>query len=546
MIKQVWCSIFCIIAIGFLSTGCGGGSSSAQKTVDLTVMVPTTGTLQKGKSLKTVSILSVKGKILADDKEVNAKENGENFVIKVPEGADVHIQATITDENGSEFTFECYVDNATESTQVVDEDSTRVANLLVYDGVKNNSSVKDLLLSDRDVIGDWKIALASFQSRDAVNDLLENSNSEESVDALAVRVENLISELKEINRILAIFEGRLEAFANSNDVIKFGAFSEVDVHSNVTTDEGDTDVINEFLARPAGVKNIAAGESTSAVAAITRPSVFINEDGTISVEKDGEFSTTDSVLTKDRLSGSFLGFSESVLVIAVKQKGSVAKEDFYISTDDKVLTALAESFVEGDSITVSFTENDKGEKVAKSIFAEGFLSGKLTELSKTSVTIELSNGSSVTLPIKRYSDKIIFIMPPEFESAKISPIVKMPFETDPTVRMPFDGEKKPKPDVESTDPIFETTTIEESTEGDNEVSITNTDEIFETISVDVKIGDLVIIHWKIIENVKYSVAIYPDLPISIDDPINETESSGPIKEGDEVTKDDDSGLLIRQ
>ena len=150
MVKQVWLSILCAISIAFISTGCGGGGSSGPKMVDLTVTVPATGTLKKGKFAKTVSIADVKGVVLADGTEVSGEEEEGTFTIRVPEGSDVHIQATITDENGSEFTFESFVNDASESDQVVDEDSTRVANLLVYDGVKNNTSIKDLLLSEND------------------------------------------------------------------------------------------------------------------------------------------------------------------------------------------------------------------------------------------------------------------------------------------------------------------------------------------------------------------------------------------------------------
>ncbi len=575
MVKQVWGSIFCAIAIAFVSAGCGGGGSSSQKMVDLTVSVPTAGTLKKGKNSKTVSITDVKGVVLADETEVNGKENDGTFIISVPEGSDVHIQATITDENGSEFTFESFVNDASESEQIVDEDSTRVANLLVYEGVKNNTSIKDLLLSENDVIGDWKELLVSFQNRDALNELLENAESEESVDDLANKVADLIAELKEINRILAIFENRLELFASSNDVIKIGALSEVDVVSSTTDDESDSDVINEFLVRPAGVKGIAAGETTGADVDATRSTVYINEDGSVSVERDGESSTTDSILTKDRFSGHFLSYSEAVLVIGVKHRGSVTKEEFYISEDSKDLIALVESFQEGDSIAITYTEDDAAKRVVKAIFAEGFLSGKLTELSKTSVTIELSNGTTVTMPIKDYSDKIIFTLPPESETSKINPIVRMPvegnpivrmpvetettiksgkdnvtvrmpFEGNPIVRMPVEGAKKPKPDAESTDPIFETTTGVETTDGDIEVLTIDGEELIEIENSDVKIGDLVIIHWKVIENVKFSIAIYPDLPISIDDPIAEIESTRPISEDTGDVKEEDSELLANQ
>ena len=164
----VWAAL-----VAFIFSACGGGSSN--KMVDLTVTVPTAGIQKKGKNAKSITVSKVKGTILNDGKEVEGEESANgNYTVQVPEGSDVHLVATITDENGSEINFECLVNDAKESEQSVDEDSTRVALLVLNEVVDSGSSVKDLLEDkDRDVVKEMSEYLQSFDNRDLINEIIE-------------------------------------------------------------------------------------------------------------------------------------------------------------------------------------------------------------------------------------------------------------------------------------------------------------------------------------------------------------------------------------
>ena len=494
--RKMFFSLLSAAAIGLLSTGCGG--SSGTKTVDLTVSVPTTVTAKKGKHHKEISVAEVKGVLLEDGTEVEGTEDADgNFIVKVPEGSDVRILATIQNENGSEITFESFVNDATESDQVVDEDTTRVATLILSEGESNAISVKELLAQEQDVIAEMNALLESFNNRDYLNEVIDSAGSEESIEDLKERLENAIEKLKRISRLLAAFDERLAQFENSTEPVKFDELTEDDVKDDEDEDESeDDDFVKEFIVREPGVQSIAIGEEFEG----RDVEVYINDDGSISIERGDEMTTTDPVLSRGGVSGRFVSGSEEGFTISVKKDGTVLNVDFTFAAEAADLMALVKTFTEGDEIVVTYTAVE-GNNVAKAIYAEGFLTGTLTALTKTSVTITLVDGTSVELPIKTEDEKVIIPLP--LETAKKYMLVA--------------DEPGIEPVEEVTEDVMEITSEEEfDVSVLSELEDNNTFEI--NIS-DVKVGDQVILHWQIENNVKVVSGIFLDEPISIDDPI---------------------------
>lgn len=509
---------FTILSAGvfaLLSTGCGGGGSSSEpKTVDLTVSVNSSGSQKKAKLAKDVSVTEVKGILLSDDSVVEAELDADgNFVMNVPEGSDVRIIATIKNENGSEFNFESFVNDATESDQVVDEDSTRVSTLILSESVNNETTLKDLLAQENDVVEDLREFLKSYDNRDFLTEILASADSKESLENIKARIEAALLKLKEAIRLLAIFEERLDQFEGSLDVIKIDILT-VDDIADADTEKED-DLINEFLVRSGDISSIAAGEPNKE----SDLDISVNEDGSVSVVRDGEVSTTDPVLSRGKLSGRFVACSEDTLTIGTSRTSDTSNTDatiavdFYISKDMTDLIALVKTFAVDDKLTVVYVVEEE-VKVLKAIYAEGYLNGTLAAITKTSVTITLADGTSVEMPLETY-EKII---------------VPLPFET-----------AKRNRSEESTDPIFETVDDETvSTTGIEVNDLTVLDELvdnteFDVVSDEIKIGDLVIVHWKVSSNVKVATGIFLDKPESFGDPIS-VDGTRPVSEED--VKDD--------
>lgn len=393
--------IILVISSSVLLTGCGG--SSGTKTVDLTVTVPTTTSQKKGKHSKKISVSKVKGILLSDGSEVEGTEDGNgNFTVKVPKGSDVHIVATVTNENGSEINFESFVNDAEESEHSVDEDSTRVALLVLNEGIDNQESVKDLLEdNDRDVVKEMSEFLHSFDNRDLLNEIIEASNSQESLEAIRARIETSVEKIKHLHRLLALIDERLNQFENGTEVIKLDILDESDIkdHDDESGDdsEEEDDLINEFVVRHHGIKDIAAGNDSSE----NDVEVSLNDDGSISVARGEEHSTSDGLVDKGRVSGRFVSGRVNGLTVGVKREGIVTNVEFSFSAENALLVALVAKLQVDEKIAITYTEVE-GVKTVKSIFGEGLLTGTLTALTTTEVTLTLANGSTVTLPLKKH------------------------------------------------------------------------------------------------------------------------------------------------
>jgi hypothetical protein len=168
---------------------------------------------------------------------------------------------------------------------------------------------------------------------------------------------------------------------------------------------------------------------------------------------------------------------------------------FSFSSERTDLTALVKTLRVDDKIVVRYSEVE-GKKILKGIRGEGFLSGKLTAYSKTSISITLADGSVVEMPLK--SEKRI-------------------------VPMPQDTAKSNKAES-SDDPILQVDSEIET----NDISVLSELEDNNEIEVDsegVAIGDAVIVHWKIVENVKVASGVFPDKPRLIEHPIVSTIGS---------------------
>lgn len=395
-------SIVWAVLVAFTLTACGGGSSN--KTVDLIVTVPTAEIQKKSKNGKSVSVSKVKGTILKDGNEVEGQETSNgNYIVKVPEGSDVHLVATVTDENGSEINFECLVNDAKESEQSVDEDSTRVALLVLNEVVDSDSSIKDLLEDkDRDVVKEMSEFLQSFDNRDLINEIIEASNSQESLEAIRERIESSVEKIKHLNRLLALIDERIEQFENGTEVVKIDVLDESDIEeheseSEEDEDEDEDDLINEFVVRHHGIKDIASGRGSSD----HDIDVSINENGSISVARGDDHSTSDELVDRGRVSGRFVSGRADGLTIGVKREGVVSNVDFSFASDNATLVALVGKLQVDEKIAITYAEA-AGVKTVKSIFGEGLLTGTLTALTSTEVTLTLENGSSITLPLKKH------------------------------------------------------------------------------------------------------------------------------------------------
>ena len=489
--KKALQSILWAASIALLSTACGGGSGSG--TVDLTVKVPTTSQQKKGKSSKNISVEKVKGVVLDDGTEVEGVESNGEYTVKVPEGSDVHIVATVKNEDGSECDFECFVNDATESDQVVDEDSTRVASLVISEGVTNDTPLKELLGREKDIIKEMADLLKSFDSRDSLNDVLDSSGSNENLTSIAKRLEAAIKKLNHLSRLLALLDKRFAQFENGGAGVKIHELEEDDIKNLEVndTEESDDNNLEEFIARPNGVRGIAVGEPNDE----SDLDLSLNDDGSVSVERGDHASTTPSLSSKGRMSGHFLSGRTDGLTIKVKREGVIKEVVFSFSSERTDLTALVKTLRVGDKIVVRYSEVED-KKIVKGIRGEGFLSGKLTAYSKTSVSITLADGSVVEMPIR--AKKKTFPLPQETGK----------------------GNKAESND----DPILQVDSEVET----NDISVLSELEDNDEIEVDsegVAIGDAVIVHWKIVENVKVASGVFPDKPRLIERPIVSTIGS---------------------
>ena len=426
------------------------------------------------------------------------------------------------------MTFECFVNDAAESNQVVDEDSTRVATLVLSEGEANALSVKELLAQEEDVIAEMNALLESFNNRDYLNEVIDSASSEESIEELKDRLEDAIEKLKRISRLLEAFDERLEQFENSTEPVKFDELTEDDIKGEEDDEdesEEDDDFVNEFLVREPGIQSIAVGEEFEG----RDVDVYINDDGSISIERGDEMTTTDPVLSRGGVSGRFVSGSEEGFTISVKKDGAVLNVDFTFAAEAAELIALVKTFTEGDEIVVTYTAVE-GNNVVKAIYAEGFLVGTLTALSKTSVTITLADGTSVELPLKTEDEKLIISLPPETEK-------KFMLVSD---------EPGIEPVEELTDEELAVTTDIVEITSENEIDVSVLGELednytFEIYNSEVKVGDQVILHWQIENNIKVVSGIFLDEPISIDDPILEVEDTRPTILDDDIKDDDITG-----
>ncbi|PCJ58164.1 MAG: hypothetical protein COA79_14185 [Planctomycetota bacterium] len=416
------------MGLGLALTACGGSGSDSSGDIDLKISVPTTSTSQKtSKITESFDVDEVTVVNLDNNEELTAEKDGDVYVVTVPGNADIHIRVRIRNANGNLMTFEKYVDDVDKSDHDINEDTTKIAALLVKESSDTDKPIKDLLRGENDVIRDIVKDLEDISSRDFINHITEASANTDSIDNASEEIAKALQRLEALQEVLAKLEERINSFENGEN-INHDVLNEQDVESDGKFgDDIDGDFLAENLVRPHDADDFAErGEMIIPENGPRGPILIIIEidaDGNLIIVRGEESRDLGLRIPKNHLKGKFLEVNDNKLIVQIRSNEGDGKVELIIPNDNTSLVEALGYLSEGSHIGVSYKEEDE-VKIVKKVFAEGKTHGVLKELTDSSITLTLEDGSEVTFK-KHIREVVIPIDPqptlPEIIEDAISP-----------------------------------------------------------------------------------------------------------------------------